>query len=173
MPPWAELGGRLVDVMPKVDVYMLGKLLWCMVSGRLRLQREWFDRPQNDLTLLFMDDPAMHMINVILKRCVVERPEQCQTSASDLVIIISTYLQMLERGGQLLHPGIPRPCRVRGHGHYQSEGYGSTQPPIPKDGPVGLRLWVGGSDVVSLRVYPFVCDTCGHVEFFTRPAWET
>jgi hypothetical protein len=74
----------------------------------------------------------------------------------------------LERGGQLLHAGIPRPCRVCGHGHYQNEGYAATQPRIPKDTAVGLRLGVGGSDVASLPVYPFVCDTCGHVEFFTQ-----
>jgi serine/threonine protein kinase len=169
MPPWAEAGGRLVDVTSKVDVYMLGKLLWCMVSGRLRLQREWFDRPNNNLTVIFPDDPAVHMVNVILKRCLVESAEQFQTSASDLVLIVSTYLRMLERGGQLLHVGIPRPCRVCGHGQYQNEGYATTQPPIAKDAPVGLRLWVGGSDIASLPVYPFVCDSCGHVEFFTRP----
>ncbi len=170
MPPWAEAGGRLIDVTSKVDVYMLGKLLWCMVSGRLRLQREWFDRPDYNLTTIFPDDPAMHMVNEILKRCLVEGAEQCQTSVSDLVLIVSTYVRMLERGGQLLHAGIPRPCRVCGHGHYQSEGYASTQPRIPKEGPVGLRLWIGGSDTATLSVFPYVCDSCGHVEFFTRGA---
>ncbi len=78
MPPWAEVGGRLVDVTPKVDIYMLGKLLWCMVSGRLRLPREWFDRPDHDLTKTFPDDPAMHMVNVILKRCLVENAGDCE-----------------------------------------------------------------------------------------------
>ncbi len=170
MPPWGEAGGRLVDVTSKVDVYMLGKLLWCMISGRLRLQREWFDRSDYDLTQIFPDDPAMHMVNEIFKSCLVESAEQCRTSASDLVIIVLTYVQMLERGGQLLHVGIPRPCRVCGHGHYQNEGYASTQPPIPKEGPVGLRLWIGGSANATLPVFPYVCDTCGHLEFFTRGA---
>jgi serine/threonine protein kinase len=170
MPPWAEVDGRLRKVDRDFDVYMLGKLLWCMVSGRLRLQREYFDRPENDVTVLFKERPEMYMIDVILRRCVVERAAECKTSASDLAVIVSTFVHMLERGGQLLHLGIPRPCRVCGHGHYQDEGYASTQPRIPKDTPVGLRLWVGGSDVASLPVYPFVCDTCGHVEFFTRGA---
>jgi serine/threonine protein kinase len=169
MPPWAE-AGRLADVTSNFDVYMLGKLLWCMVSGRLRLQREWFDRPENDLTKAFPDDPSMHMVNVILKRCLVESPEQCQTSASDLVLIVSTYVRILEQGGQLLHVGIPRPCRVCGHGHYRNDGFPATQPRVPTDASVGLRLWVGGSEVASWPVYPFVCDSCGHVEFFTRPA---
>jgi serine/threonine protein kinase len=170
MPPWAEVGGRLNEVTPKVDIYMLGKLLWCMVSGRLRLQREWFDRADYNPTTIFPGDPAMHMVNVILKRCVVENPAECETSASDLVAIVSTYVRMLDRGGQLLHVDIPRPCRVCGHGHYQDHGYAATQPPIPKGAPVGLRLWVGASEVASLPVYPYVCDSCGHVEFFTRGA---
>ena len=170
MPPWAEGGGRLVDVTSKVDVYMLGKLLWCMVSGRLRLQREWFDRPDYDLTAIFPDDPAMHMVNVILKRCLVESADKCETSASDLVLIASVYVQILERGGQLLHVGIPRPCRVCGHGQYQSNGLPSTHQPLPKEGPFGLRLWTNGSDHASVPVYPFVCDSCGHVEFFTNAA---
>jgi serine/threonine protein kinase len=169
MPPWADVGGRLGEIHPNFDIYMLGKLLWCMVSGRLRLQREWFERPENNLTVLFKEDPAMHMVNVILRRCVVERPEQCQTSASDLAIIVSTYIQMLERGGQDLHEGIVRPCRVCGHGHYQNSGYASTIPPIPSDVPVGLRLWVSGNSP-TLPVYPYVCDSCGNVQFFTRPA---
>jgi serine/threonine protein kinase len=170
MPPWAEAGGRIVDVTSKVDVYMLGKLLWCMVSGRLRLQREWFDRPDYDVTTIFPDDPAMHMVNEVLKKCVVESAEQCKTSASDLVLIVSTYISMLERGGQLLHVGIPRPCRVCGHGHYQSNGIPSTLRTLPKDGPVGLSIWINGKDQATIPVYPFACDSCGHVEFFTRPA---
>jgi hypothetical protein len=86
-----------------------------------------------------------------------------------LVIIVSTFSEMLERGGQLLHVGIPRPCRVCGHGHYRNEGYASTVPRIPKEGPVGLRLWIA-QDTAILPVFPFVCDTCGHVQFFTRGA---
>jgi hypothetical protein len=160
----------LAEIHHTFDIYMLGKLLWCMVAGRLRLQREYFDRQENDLTMLFKDDPAMHMVNVILKRCVVEREEQCKTSANELGTIVSTYLYMLERGGQLLHIGIPRPCRVCGHGEYRSEGLPSTMQPFPKEGSVGLRFSTSGSEYANLPVYPFVCDTCGHVEFFTRAA---
>lgn len=170
MPPWAEVDGRLGEVRASFDIYMLGKLLWCMVSGRLRLQREWFERPENNLTMLFKGDPAMYMINDILKRCVVENEAQCQTSASSLAIIVFTHIQMLERGGQMLDKGIIRPCRVCGEGNYQSEGYAQTQPPIPKNTTLGLRLHFNSSEVASLPVHPFVCDRCGHVEFFTRPA---
>jgi serine/threonine protein kinase len=152
IPPWVEAGGRLADVTPSIDIYMLGKLLWCMVSGRLRLQREWFERQDNNLTVIFPDDPAMHMVNEILRWCLVESSEQCQTSARDLVEIASTYVRILKRGGQLLHVDIPRACRVCGLGHYRDDGYAATQPRIPKGDPVGLRLWVSGSDSANLAV---------------------
>lgn len=172
MPPWADVDGRLAEVRPSFDIYMLGKLLWCMVTGRLRLQREYFRRQENDVTLLFPDDPAMHMIDTILKACVVEREEQCTTSAAELVDIVSTLIQRLERGGQLLYAGIPRPCRVCGRGHYQSGGFPAVMPQIPKEGPVGLQFWLqgGGSDRTTVQVFPYVCNNCGHVEFFTKGA---
>lgn len=61
MPPWTDVGGRLENVHTNFDVYMLGKLLWCMVSGRLLLQREWFRRPQNDVCSMFRHDPHTFM----------------------------------------------------------------------------------------------------------------
>lgn len=167
MPPWADVDGRLAEVRPSFDIYMLGKLLWCMVAGRLRLQREYFRRQKNDVTLLFKGDPAMHMVDTILRRCVVEREEDCKTSAKELVEIVSVFIQTLERGGQLLHAGVPRPYRVCGSAHYQSGGFPSTMPRVPKEGPVGLRLWVGDASA-TVPVFPYVCDNCGHVEFFTR-----
>src|ERR1700723_1453337 len=169
MPPWAEVDGRLREVHTNFDVYMLGKLLWCMVSGRLRLQREWFDRPGYDLTVLFKDDPAMYAVNIILQRCVVENEAQCKTSAGDLAMIVSSYILMLERGGQVLHVGVPRLCRVCGVSHYQNDGINQTVPRIPKDGAVGLRLCID-ANTPTFQVFPYACDRCGHVEFFTRGA---
>jgi serine/threonine protein kinase len=57
MPQWADLGERLEEVTPAFDVYMLGKLLWCMVAGKLKLPREYHRRPSHDLEKLFPDSP--------------------------------------------------------------------------------------------------------------------
>jgi serine/threonine protein kinase len=170
MPPWAEVEGRLADVRQNFDIYMLGKLLWCMVTGRLRLQREYIGLPANNVTVLFNDDPAMHMVDRILRRCVVEREEDCKTSAAELVQMVSALIQTLDRGGQLLHAGVPRPCRVCGSGHYQSGEFPASIPQMPKEGPVGLQFWIHGSDRTTVSVFPYVCDNCGHVAFFTRGA---
>jgi len=159
MPPWTDVGGRLEKVHPNFDVYMLGKLLWCMVSGRLLLRREWFKNQDNDISLMFGHDPHAYMINVILEKCVVERPQDC-ISIRELRAMVLAFVGVIEQGGQLLQNGIPRPCHVCGGGRYQPES-------LPQDKPVGdIRIWTGGSDTVRLTIQTFTCSNCGHVEFF-------
>ena len=160
MPPWADRGGKLGKVEPNFDVYMLGKLLWCMVTGRLVLQREWFKEPENDVTLMFREDPHAHIINVILEHCVVERPEQCLSSASDLLTMVNTYVELIERGGQDLHKGVPRPCRICGHGYYEPN-LGGRRVSL-------LRLWNSGgaTDISTVPVEAWSCSSCGHIQFF-------
>lgn len=163
MPPWAEMG-CLENVEANFDVYMLGKLLWCMVTGRSRLVREYYDRAENNLTLIFTHDPNMHAINQILEHSVVEHQTDCCSSA-DLLTIVNTHLAIIEAGGQLLNDGVPRPCHVCGLGKYQPE----TSPP---NNSWNIRLWPAGTstptDTSLLTVRPFACDHCGHIEFFKR-----
>jgi serine/threonine protein kinase len=161
MPPWADLGARLEKVPSNFDVYMLGKLLWCMISGRLLLRREWFREPQNDISLMFKDDPHAHVINTILEKCVVERAESC-VSITDLHAMVTAYVHVFEHGGQPLHDGVPRPCHVCGYGFYRRE--------IAKADTLTYRLIVSnsdrGADTSTLFVQFYICDTCGHVELF-------
>jgi serine/threonine protein kinase len=72
-PTWRGMGVRPDNVNTNFDVYMLGKVLWCMVTGKPKLDREYWDEPVNDVTKLFPSDPHMYMINVILEHSVVER----------------------------------------------------------------------------------------------------
>ena len=160
MPPWADLGERLEKVEPNFDVYMLGKLLWCMAAGKLRLPREEFREPPFDLTQLFPDDPHMHIINAILDKSVVKEAKNCLPSAGELLSRVDLYLRLIERGGHLLGEKIPRPCRICGMGHYQLKR-------VHPGGPdVSLRMWHGGSDTTMLPIRMFMCDSCQHVEFF-------
>ncbi|HWY55427.1 MAG TPA: protein kinase [Terriglobales bacterium] len=159
MPPWAE-AGRLQDVDPNFDVYMLGKLLWCMVTGKSRLVREYYDRAENNLTSIFRHDPNMHAINQILDHCVVEDPASCCSSAVELLLIVNTHLTIIETGGQLLNDGVPRPCHVCGLGEYKPE----------RSNTWSIRLWPASAtvptDTTLLAVRPFTCSNCGHVQFF-------
>jgi serine/threonine protein kinase len=162
MPPWTDVGGRLESVHTNFDVYMLGKLLWCMVSGRLLLQREWFRRPQNDVCSIFRHDPHTHMINTILDKCVVENPEEC-ISIHDLRAMVIANTSSIDQGGQLLQDEVPRPCHVCGVGEYQPELFRRDNPTF------NMRFWnlSGSSGDISLAtVRLFVCSICGHMAFF-------
>jgi tRNA A-37 threonylcarbamoyl transferase component Bud32 len=161
MPPWGELGTRLEKVHPNFDVYMLGKLLWCMVSGRLLLRREWFKQPQNDISLIFKDDPRAYVVNTILEKCVVEHAESC-LSITDLRAMVIAFVHVFENGGQPLGDGVPRICHVCGFGLYERE--------IAKADTLTYRLTVSnsdrGADTSTLFVQFYICDRCGHVELF-------
>jgi serine/threonine protein kinase len=167
MPPWADVGTRLAKVEPNFDVYMLGKVLWSMVSGRPILRREWFKRPENDITRMFPHDPHSHMINDVLEQCIVENPDKCFTSASDLLLQVLSFSETIKKGGQLLRDKIPRPCHVCGNGYYVPHNL------INGVSRYQIRLWnprggVGGGATESAltAVQLFACDKCGHIEFF-------
>jgi serine/threonine protein kinase len=157
MPQWADVGERLEKVDPNFDVYMLGKLLWCMVSGRQKLNREYFRNPNFDLTVAFPGDPGMEIINSILEKCVVEEPTKCLASGQELLELVNRFLSVLRRGGQLLGDSVKRPCRVCGEGFYQSDRdeLASLSKYDPQSRPKG-----------GMYVEFFVCNVCGHVELF-------
>jgi len=157
MPPWADTGGRLTNVDARFDVYALGKLLWCMVSGRSVLQREYFREPENDLRLMYKDNPHVHMINEILERSVVEREKNC-VGVHDIRAMTIAFVSTIEHGGQLLHDGVPRLCHCCGNGYYQKlnlDAGAVGQPMVSLDfagKPIGASV--------------FVCDGCGRIELF-------
>ena len=163
IPPWGDIGERLQNVKPSFDVYMLGKVLWCMVAGWPVLKREYFGRPNNDLTRLFPSDPNMYMINMILEHSVVEEEKDCWSSASDLLLVLDTNLETIKQGGQLLREGVPRICHVCGVGRYARLRVTANDPLS-----YGVRLWRSGgaTDVSSLGVELWECGICHHVQFF-------
>ena len=165
MPPWVLLDEKPEDIRPSFDVYMLGKVLWCMVAGRLKLHREDFLDPRLNVARLWPNDPDMHIINAILAKCVVTREKDCCPSALDLCLMVGTYLEMMQHGGQLLKDDIPRICRICGIGQYGRFNLGQARE-------VGyLRFWFAGSsatDIATLGVRPFLCDKCGHVQLFAK-----
>ena len=164
IPPatWRGMGTRLETVKTDFDVYMLGKVLWCMVAGKPKLDREFWDEPENDLTKLFPSDPHMHMINLILGRSVVTREANCCGSANDLLLQVDTNLEQIKQGGQLLHDGIRRICHVCGAGEYSRQA-------LVKDTPsYNMRFWDSGAALpaASIGVEVWECGTCHHIQFF-------
>jgi serine/threonine protein kinase len=166
MPPWVFLGDMPGEIKPTFDVYMLGKVLWCMVSGKLKLHREDFLEPQLNLAIMFPQDPQMHAINLILEKCVVARERECLGSAIDLWLMAGKLAQMMENGGQLLKPEIRRLCRVCGVGEYLPEqkknGQEHPTTSIQLNRPSGsMAERAGGFEMVA-----FTCNNCQHIQFF-------
>lgn len=128
MPQWGDLGGRLENVHTNFDVYMLGKLLWCIVSGRLKLPREYHKKPAYDVAALFPNEPDMRAINEILEKCVVEEPQNCLKSAQELLGIVDENIAVLERGLPMTDRSgkLALPCRVCGRGVYQEYTTGGS-----------------------------------------------
>ena len=153
MPPWVLLDD-LPNIRPSFDVYMLGKVLWCMITGRLKLHREDFLDPRLNVTAMFPHDPNMYMINTILEKCVVAREQDCLGSAQDLWLVAGKFLEILEQGGQLLQPEVPRPCLVCGNGFYSLQKEGS------------LQLWTRSNESGPVPVRLFSCNSCGHIQVF-------
>jgi len=171
MPPWGDSEERIQKVGGNFDVYMLGKLLWCMVSGRLKLPREWHKRADYDLTVKYEGNPHMYAINTILDKCVVENACDCLPAAQELLLVVDAHLSVMLRAGQLLSDGVPRPCRVCGKGFYRLSEERSGRPNQVLGVPVGTTA-VPGQYVNSWRqdgacyLSFLVCDVCKHTEFF-------
>jgi serine/threonine protein kinase len=160
MPQWADTGDRLEEVKPNFDVYMLGKLLWCMIAGRLRLPREYHRHPEFDLAKSFPNDKNIPLINSILDKCLVEYSPQCLASSTELLEAVDEKLAMMDGGVPLFNEGgkLVFPCRICGKGFYQDE----TSP-----GSVRLQMLSEFSvpqEPIVVRV--LVCNVCCHREFF-------
>lgn len=160
MPPWADLGVRHEHVQANIDTYMLGKLLWCMVAGRLKLPREYHARPEFDLTKLFPNDQSMYQINSILGACIVEHADQCLKSADELLGRVDESIALIERHAAVVEQDgkLMLPCRVCGKGTYEPyTAQGSAR--IPRFDDLNRQ-----ETAIHMRV--LVCNVCTHYEFF-------
>jgi serine/threonine protein kinase len=165
MAPWANTPNRLAleEVNPTLDVFPLGKVLWCMVSGQPNLEYWYFDqaargsRPANNLEHLFPDDPAMPIVNEILAKCVVQYEESCLKSASELLELVNTAIGRIRRFGRKPDDDTPWPCQVCGKGYYTRE-------------PLRLLTSMATSSNANVdgTLYAYSCRRCGHVELFER-----
>jgi serine/threonine protein kinase len=169
MPPWISIEDERPEITTQFDVYMLGKLLWSMVSGRMKLHREDFLRPKLDLTQLFPGDPHMYIVNAILEKCVVTEEKDCW-DLGGVLSMVETFLGVVERGGQLLSKEVPRPCRVCGNGKYALQ----LTHPQKEDAATSFQFFrpIGQAGVAAggFQALAYACDYCGNVQFFkTQP----
>lgn len=162
MPQWADTGERLETVEPNFDVYMLGKLLWCMLSGKLRLPREYHRVPQYDLTKMFPKIKSMKLINSILDQCLCEQASHCLPSAEKLLQLVDETLEAIESDlpQSNEHGLLDLRCLACGRGTYQpmaSGAYGNLQV---------SQFDAGGRQISPVLLKAFCCNVCTHYAFF-------
>jgi serine/threonine protein kinase len=157
MPEWGNLGVRLEDVRPSFDVYMLGKFLWCMIAGRLRLPREWHKNEGLNLETIFPNNRHMKNVNSILDKCLVDKEDRCLPSAKELLEIVDSTLNLFERGLTMLDQSGQLICQICGRGTYRTAIKGHTIMPTYNEHNVNI-----GSNNIQL----FSCDVCHHYELF-------
>ena len=169
MAPWAYRHRmKIEDVKPSFDVFSLGKLLWAMVSETPTLPYWYFEEPENNLENMFPNTPYINCANHLLKKCIVEKEEDCQNNASELLKEVEDLLAIIDRNADLIGEKIERHCKVCGIGSYQLV--------VDRDNIHKLADF-GFSKVSGLSFKLFTCDHCGHIQLFNfggrqiPPAW--
>ncbi len=120
MAPWVNIEHRFTreEVNPTLDIFSLGKVLWCMISGRHQLQLWYYkkavqgSRSANNLETLFPDDPAMPIINSLLAKCVVEEETACLKTAAELLTEVDQVISNIRTLGEKPEGSTSWLCRV-------------------------------------------------------------
>lgn len=152
MPGWVLGKTRIEDVRPSVDVFALGKVLWCMVSGEHGLPLWYHDKPQYDLGTLFPENFQIPWITGILSKSVRENEADCLPDAGALLKEFDTAIEAISKGAQPLNISAQRRCWVCGIGYY---------------------IGMAGADYDQTR--RFECSHCGHLQTFVskgKPGWN-
>ena len=181
MPGWAmRLGPD--DVSPKFDVFALGKVLYCMISGRPSFPLWYHDQEGDRLSELFPGHRSMEIVEGILNDSVRERRDQCKfETAEQLLERIDEALEVLRSRGEVLILGERMQCRVCRRGTYDrvfpekvDRLIACVQPETPKIAQ-SFNLYDPKNNT-SVAATPFLCQSCGHMTFFrlneTPPAWR-
>lgn len=161
MAPWLDIDERVEDVPLCSDVYMLGKVLWCMVSGKMRLTQQFHRQAKFNLVQMFPGSPHMERINLILDQCVVAEERMCLPSATELLALVEKTIGDVSGDNRFLPNGQLRLlCVMCGKDAYRAvtvhQGY------------VKFDLFgAGGHSTNQVMLRLFVCDVCGHHALFS------
>jgi hypothetical protein len=164
MAPWAH-GKRIEDVRMNLDVFGLGKILYCLISGRAKLVYWWHRKPEHNLESLFPGDPAMPIINEVLDGCICEEEKGCKfIDAKGLMGKIDTLIIEIENEIGIPKDGRKVKCKFCGKGIYVQ---------MMRDGPhpsgrttqTFLHNW-GIKPARDHKIKLFLCDNCGNAQIF-------
>jgi serine/threonine protein kinase len=163
MAPWAYDNARLElgKISPALDIFPLAKVLWSMIAGRNGFSFWEYQREENNLEILFPNDPLMALVNEhILSTRIVREEKECNGSAEFLGLQVERLINYIkDRQGYKPDNADAWPCKVCGRGKYKSDGPKYQIKGFREGGPVLLQ---------NQSFFASVCDYCGHVELFAH-----
>ena len=116
IPPECEIG-RSEDIGCHTDIYLLGKILYAMISGGRMFPRERQDEDEFNLRKTLGDKKVKYATQII-NSCVKEKIEERLKSISDLLPIVEENLRLIEDGFFPVNYGDEF-CRFCGKGKLQ------------------------------------------------------
>jgi serine/threonine protein kinase len=166
LPWWANLPERVENPSPAIDVFLLGSLLWVMVSGRPWLHGDQYKHPSFDLERMFRFDRQMRLVNLILSQCLGSDVNFCLKDATELLRVIEEVVATLMHGAPILdeNKNLLIPCQVCNKGFYNR-----MEKTAPK--PERLQHFVTLHNEMKAQEFPmsvdvFTCSFCTNVQYF-------
>jgi len=94
VPDWIRFSDDLPE--PQVDVFMLAKVLYFMMSGGKNVLASQLDKPKNNLEQLFPDVPLVKELQNILRSCITGDETDCKfADAGELLEVIDQLIDVL------------------------------------------------------------------------------
>lgn len=110
-------GGRASEVKPSCDVYILGKLLYWMFSGK-RLPREEYREPVYNLTAS-SKDAAIHFVYELLDQMITKNPTDRFPDANVVASKVEGVIAKLRVNAHIINLKTPQRCMYCGDGWYR------------------------------------------------------
>jgi serine/threonine protein kinase len=154
LPLWHEMG-RAATVTPTTDCYALGKVIWALVLGKLRVPSYY--RSDEALTItgnLGYSDRSF-WVEDLVGAAVVQRESECLKDGSIFLSRLDKAIESVRRSSSPLSRPTP-PCRICGLGHYDRA----------VDFDHGAQQNFGLAVVGQPRFRVLLCNHCGHAELF-------
>jgi hypothetical protein len=150
----AHSEGRLDEPTPAFDVYSLGKVIYFVLSGGKRFEREEFKDGDNNLTRI-LGAPELHDVNGLLDRMIVRDPLGRLQSMESVVSEIDRTIRRIFSPGR---HGSAR-CGRCGKADY-------SDAPVSLRGGANLFLELGQQlvDVATLQPHVLTCPECGDMQ---------
>lgn len=121
LPWWANTGMRLEKPTAAIDVFLLGSLLWCMVSGDKRFHGEKYRHEAYNLEKRFPSDARMGLVNLVLSQCLGDEEHKCVKDASEVLAVVDEVTAAIKERAPIFDENnvLVLPCRVCGKGFLQ------------------------------------------------------